>query len=634
MKLPSNPLARKAPPVAVDGVTAEPTENQFKNYLLMASLALVPLLLFLLYRETKFVGLTNADALDYAQLGRNLASGRGFVTYILRPLALGNTTNPLRAPDVTHGPLYPLALAIAFGAGGAKDAVVAWVSGLFYLLTVPVVYRLGMRAFNRTVGFVAAAVFACNAVVLGYAVSGLPITLTLFLTTSLLLAIYNLAARHVALQMGQTPPFPKGRLVLTGVLAGALYLTDPQFFWVLPVIVGAVLWLNRVQRLQALVWFGVPLLLVAGPWMLRNALLTGNPVFGLRGMEVWMNTRSYPGFDAYRMLPGDLIPGAHLLREILKKMVLTVAQVLQSFPNTTTSWALAFFIPSLFLRFPNPAAMRMRAVLVFCFLGLFLGSLIFTLNLGLFLAFVPAMLVMAAALLVNLVQGMQLRAPSLAALVLLLAFMIIYPVVGDVVLVPKPQPVVQEASARALGGASRPDEVVLSDQPWLLAWYADRPSLWIPAKDEEIGAFRKKFAKARWLYLTQQVASYSLRWEAAFGLLRDWNVQYLRARNLEKQLEELKTRPDVQAQLPAIRKQIARAMSPAQISQRYINSLPPQLKPGLSPLYTQLLGFTTVPPMGDGAVIAVAPPPAERNSATPGARPDVAQQPSAGVPAR
>ena len=33
-----------------------------------------------------FPGLINGDALDFAQLGRNMSAGRGFVTFILRPL--------------------------------------------------------------------------------------------------------------------------------------------------------------------------------------------------------------------------------------------------------------------------------------------------------------------------------------------------------------------------------------------------------------------------------------------------------------------------------------------------------------------------------------------------------------------
>ena len=59
--------------------------------IVLALAALIgPPALLLLYYKLMFAGLVNSDALDFAQLGRNLSSGRGFVTYILRPLALSS----------------------------------------------------------------------------------------------------------------------------------------------------------------------------------------------------------------------------------------------------------------------------------------------------------------------------------------------------------------------------------------------------------------------------------------------------------------------------------------------------------------------------------------------------------------
>ena len=165
----------------------EPSEAKFRTLVLTVLMLVGPPLLLFVYFKTMFPGLTNPDALDYAQLGRNLSAGRGFVTSILRPLALTHGSNPLAQPDVTHGPLYPFLLALAFGMLGAKDTTVAIVSGVFYLLTIPVLYRLGVRVFSRAVGLLAALIFTFNALMLEYAASGLPITLYVFLMTCLLL---------------------------------------------------------------------------------------------------------------------------------------------------------------------------------------------------------------------------------------------------------------------------------------------------------------------------------------------------------------------------------------------------------------------------------------------------------------
>ena len=123
-----------------------PSESLFQKWLIGAALFAIPLLLFVLYYKTTFQGLVNNSAMDYAQIGRNLSEGRGFTTYFLRPLALTHGDNPFRQPDVNHVPLFPVFLALAFGARGATDANTAFVSGAFYLATVPVLFWLGSRA--------------------------------------------------------------------------------------------------------------------------------------------------------------------------------------------------------------------------------------------------------------------------------------------------------------------------------------------------------------------------------------------------------------------------------------------------------------------------------------------------------
>src|SRR5689334_17775228 len=171
----------------------EPGEVRARNLMLILLLITIPPLLLVLYCRVMFPGLTNPDAMDFAQLGRNLSSGQGFVTHMLRPLALEHGPNILHQPEVTHGPLYPFILALAFGIFGSKDAVVAGVSGIFYLLTIPVLYILSVRLFNRAVGILTALIFIGNALMLEYASSGLHITLYIFLATCLFLTVSHFA---------------------------------------------------------------------------------------------------------------------------------------------------------------------------------------------------------------------------------------------------------------------------------------------------------------------------------------------------------------------------------------------------------------------------------------------------------
>ena len=518
-----------------DGATRKPAgffqESVFQRTLLALLLCVVPCLLLIAYYKALFPGLTNDDAIDFAQLGRNLSGGRGFVTYFLRPLALTHGANPLRQPDMTHGPLYPFVLALAFGARGAKDSVASAVSGLFYLLTVPVLYRLGSRVFNHTVGILAALVFMANSLMLEYAISGLHITLYVFLTTCLLWALHTVAT-HTAGEGDEAPrTLPASLYGLTGVLTGALYLTDPIFVWIFPVVAVALLSMTeRAVRVRAALCFLVPLCVLCLPWMGRNTALSGNPIFGLRGMEVWMGTRDYyPGLTAYRMTHDDIVPSVGLFKAVVNKILLGSGQVIQAFPQVSASWVLAFFLPCLLFRFTDTAVNFLRRVMMYCLLGLLTGSLLLGIQMPLFICLVPTMLVFAIAYLLHLIEQARLPRNSIGLVAGLMAVALFLPVLRDMTLVDKPTSLPDMKTAQMFGKMSRPGDLVLSDQPWVVAWYADRPSAWIPAVDAKIGKLRTQFPQTRWLFLTGEVRGFSPQWSFVYdGLLR-WNQTYAEA---------------------------------------------------------------------------------------------------------
>jgi 4-amino-4-deoxy-L-arabinose transferase-like glycosyltransferase len=505
--------------------------------LTLAMLAAPPLLLFA-YFQVMFSGLTHFEALDFAQLGRNLSSGRGFSTLVLRPLALEHGSNPLYQPETVHGPLYPLLLALAIGAAGAKDWVVAAVSGLFYVLTIPVLYRLGARAFNRPVGTVAALIFATNALLLEYAASGLHITLYVFLATTLMLVLYEIAVEARDASGQPDARVPRGKLAAAGALTGLLYLTDPIFFWIVPVSAGAVLWQSRLRPLQACAWFVLPLSILVLGCMARNWTLTGNPIFGLRGMELWMHTRSYPSFLAYRTLESDLVPGAGLFKDVLQKTVLGIGQVIQTLPQVSAGWVLAFFLPSLFFSFRDPAANVLRKLTMSFFLAIFVGMLAFQVEMQLFAAIVPTILIFAVAYLLHLIQQAQLKRGSVMWVTALLAGVLLYPLGQEMAASEKDrQPAgggkdarVEVASAEALRRLSRADDVTFSNQPWVVAWYADRPAVWLPAREDRVTDVRERLKTARWLFLTRDAAEYSPQWQFVYNRCLNWNAATMRAR--------------------------------------------------------------------------------------------------------
>lgn len=568
-----NPLSRFSRDRKRAGTGEQGGENRLRAIVLtLAALSVGPLLLFLFYRHG-FAGLVNPDAMDYAQLGRNLGAGRGFSTSILRPLALTHGADPLHQPDVTHGPLYPFVLALAFGALGAKESVAAGVSGLFYLLTLPLIYLLGARVFSRTVGVIAALGFAVNTLTLQMAISGTPMTLYMFVMTALLLVLYGLASR-----VAQKPEerSPRGLLVGAGLLSGALYLADPVFVFALPALIGIVPVVCRRDRFAATAVFCAALSAVALPWMVRNAVLTGNPVFGLKGLEVWMGTSQYPGYSAYRLTPDQIVPGTGLFHAVVRKALDNFLVALPGLVGGIAGPLLVFLVPSLLFRFANPAVNHLRAVMLFAVLGLFVGQLLFGVNLTMFAVLVPAFLLFSVAFLLHLGKQARMERGALLGASALAVVVVLCPIARELMRPVDKARLPHAATAASLARLSKAGDVCLSDQPWLVAWHADRPALWIPSMDAQTQEMRRRF-KAHWMLLTSDAGALSPGWGQTYQVFAQWDMAY-------RQSQQGLSAPPPAFEIPAAGKD-----APA--------------------LVRALQGFGPVPPDG-GADGSITPPPA------------------------
>jgi hypothetical protein len=63
-----------------------------------------------------------------------------------------------------------------------------------------------------------------------------------------------------------------------------------------------------------------------------------------------------------------------------------------------------------------------------------------------------------------------------------------------------------------------------------VAWYANRPSLWIPQDDERIPDLRKRLGTVNWLYLTRDAQDNSQQWMIIYDTFRQWNAQVIQSR--------------------------------------------------------------------------------------------------------
>ena len=291
--------------------------------------ALVLLLLLgslgLVYNLNLTQNFTSPEAMDSAQLARNLSEGRGYTTRFIRPLsvdilrqhgAISDEAPRAALPDITNPPLYPLLLAgwmkvlpFEFEIDPQKASefkryqpeFLIWMfnQALFFVVLIQL-FRLGEKLFESPVAWCAALLFLGTELYWKFSTSGLPVMLLLFLFLALAKTLVRLEEQgNDGVSRGSG--WFAGMALWAGVLAGLGGLTRYGFAWViLPVLVYLGCFLGRHRgRTVAMAMLGF--LLVMTPWLVRNVQLSGN-LFGAAGLALYGETYEFPGDTLEREL--------------------------------------------------------------------------------------------------------------------------------------------------------------------------------------------------------------------------------------------------------------------------------------------------------------------------------------------
>jgi len=272
--------------------------------LLTGSLALVALA-SLLFHSHFFRGL-GTEALDLAQLGRNISGGQGFTTGVLRPLLWPATGGVMPFPEQTHAPLWSFLLGWVFPFAGARDGVVVAFSFAIFLLSAIVLFALAFRlSGDRAIAFLTVCAYGLAPTALSLAGAGRPIVLSTLLLLAMLLVLtpktaaldFEVDARKSE-KTGSEKQLSK-IFFLAGALAALCYLTEYiSIFYTLPL---AIVWgksHNRWNK-RTVIAFAIGFVLLALPWWIRNIRLFGNPFATSQWLEIAMNTAPFPGLSAY-----------------------------------------------------------------------------------------------------------------------------------------------------------------------------------------------------------------------------------------------------------------------------------------------------------------------------------------------
>lgn len=196
----------------------------------------------------------SSDGTGYYALAENLSKGIGFQLEGIR-----TTRRP---------PLYPVFIASLLP-WGSFPLNVYLAQALIGALSCLVLFEVGELLFGQRAGLIASAWMAIDYVSVRQTVSVMAETLFVFF---LILSFYCLI---------RSEKERKNRwLIGAGILSGASLLTrDVQIFYYPFLMLWFLLWKeswkSRIYRVSA---FVIPLLLVIGPWILRNSLIHKRPV--------------------------------------------------------------------------------------------------------------------------------------------------------------------------------------------------------------------------------------------------------------------------------------------------------------------------------------------------------------------
>jgi hypothetical protein len=475
--------------------------------------------LSLIYTAGQFRGLEKREAIDMAQLARNIARGEGFTTSVIRPVSLWHLRtyrddhDPKfeKHPDLYNPPLYPLMLAGMFRLMPPKvfeakisDTVYTperWVilpfNQICLLLSLLLVYVWTLRLFDRRVAITAGLILLFSDTLWSYGVSGLPTTFLQLLLLAAMFCIFLLEQRLNPPDGRTSRPSLNGGdiglIVASAVLMGLCFLTRYlTFFLILPM---ALYLRQALQGRKANIWAVVYLLIflaVITPWLLRNYALSHT----LLGVARYQFFETDGFIRTYKVELGN----AWSVRSVMGHFVTNLRSYwVDGFRGIGSDICIFFFVAGVMYSFRRSDASRLRRVVIGCLAMALLGMALVGMpaesvnpsvnGCNLLVLLLPLVAIFGCAffylLLDRIAFQMKLtRALAIGTFVVLNVAPMIF-----VMLPPRrslyPYPPYCPPYMRLIAKWYSPDEIGVSDMPWGVAWYMDRRTLWLPYTAEE-----------------------------------------------------------------------------------------------------------------------------------------------------
>ena len=468
-----------------------------------------------------FNGLTSSRGIDQAQIAREISRQKTFNTKFLRPLSiyqvnqhreseeLEGLASPTAFTDVFHAPLNPLLNSVALGlfegqwaympdSGSSVyflDRVIAGVSVILFLLAIFISYLLIARIFDTKIAGISCLVVLLSATMWEFAQSGLPQMLMLFLFSFGLYFVF----KAIETQQEETPPFVW--VALAAGFFGLLALTHWLTMWLFFGLLFFSAFYFRPKGVMSILLMTVFTIIVAA-WGYRNLQVSGDVLgSGLYSLQ----TGLAEGDAAAIFRNYDPEQQAFSTKGLFSKLVVNSLNQLEDIYKLLGSIVVApLFFLSLLHPFKRPEIAHFRWCILSMWLFGVMGMTIYGIPEGILdpnqihILFAPIMAAYGLAFLTVVWNriGLETNHPLVTQ-----GHLVIVAVISAIPLIlPMPKNLKDSISADKMQRAVWPpyyppsiaylnrwtseQEVILSDMPWAVAWYADRAAVWLP-KDQD-----------------------------------------------------------------------------------------------------------------------------------------------------
>lgn len=486
---------------------------------------LLMLVLAWLHVDRLFPGLTSPVGMEQAQIAREVARGNGLVTKVIRPASVRQSDESSEqgatlldsSQNTYHAPLKPLLLGAVFKAMGAQnfsdfrpgtneyvyslDRVAAGFEIVCFLLAIGVTYVLVSRIFDPRIATTTAVLMLLCSLMWDFSTSGLPQMLMLLLFTSGCYFAFR------AFEASEEKKLAVVNAVIASIFFALLCLTHWLAVWIVIGYAIAAAIFIRPRGIAGIIALVVLLLASIVP-VLQNITVTGVPggtaflaIFGgLGGSEE----------AAMRSLEVVELPIRTLTLSIIQ---LSTSQTTQLFAFFGGIIAAPIFFLSLFHPFKSPPISNFRWALLIMWMVATFGMGLFGLrddalsSNQLHILFAPLMAAYGLAMITVLWNRLTLsetvpalrNAPflivvliSASPLLLSVPMQSIRAFSRDQVQTPAYPPYAPSILDDSLVDLIEPTEIVASDQPWAVAWYADRRALWLPVELSDLEILEKR----------------------------------------------------------------------------------------------------------------------------------------------